>query len=669
MVKVFLEESAELCMERLDTLIKEENSYRIVCPNETFIEKLVAFYPHLESKNLWTVSQLISELGFRPIPCEIANVFSLYSSFLDPTIHWMNGAKALSESEQKLAKNWLKNTGFVDWEDFSKDSANFCKMCIFFGPFNPGLLSELRSYWGPLFEKFFAIRRTFKLERNVQLTQIKGYSVRNIQQEREYIRNISEKNTNFIACHPESWLETFPSKNDHRHLRWLDYQEEGTLGYFLPYLYASNEDKDSRDANIKKLKNAQKYSHRDDLFSLKNWLSQQNETETLPLTRLNWPSKGTLGDFVQLLNACDNSWNLPKTLEYCPIEFSRRQFFAYLRSNAKHCTVKHLIPWEEALYLPIKNGCLLHGVSEDSESNTQRLSWFKEIISRGGSLTVVVPELDEKGMPYKPLIPNVVRIEETAQKIDSSDSPKQFILPKDRLKFSCKNWERFHLSPVRTWLDVILKAKKFDLIQPNTKARICGEWVHENLEFTTQPKDLEAWKASIIEKAGKRWQVLEKIFAEKMPIQFQQWHTRTYHLSLQIAQVCSDLLDGSWTLQSEYVLPKNAENSGRIDLLATRSQEAVIVDFKTAVDYAFTPGQLNKGHGLQLLLYGRALEPYYERIQLRVINGNCANLTLDLHEISPEVRTIEAWLATIKRTGIYNDLPEEKRSTLPLCWR
>ena len=206
------------------------------------------------------------------------------------------------------------------------------------------------------------------------------------------------------------------------------------------------------------------------------------------------------------------------------------------------------------------------------------------------------------------------------------------------------------------------------MIQSSTKAKICGEWVHENLGFETQPKNLETWQASIAEKAEKRWQTLELLFPEKVPDQLQQWHTRTYRLSLQMAQACNDLLDGSWKLQSEYVLPKNSENSGRIDLLATRSKEAVIVDFKTATDYTFTTGKLNKGHGLQLLLYGRALEPYCKSIQLRVINGNCDNLILDLHTISPEVNPIEAWLAEVKRTGIFTNLPEEKADTLPFCW-
>ena len=360
---------------------------------------------------------------------------------------------------------------------------------------------------------------------------------------------------------------------------------------------------------------------------------------------------------------------LHKALESCPITFTRRQFFAYLRRNTKHYLFGHLIPWEEALYLPIKNGHFLHGISENSESNEQRLAWFKEVENRGGALTIVVPELDEKGMPYVPLIPVVTKTEVTTQKVEKFDSAKEFILPKERLKFSCKNWERYRLSPVKTWLDVLLKTKKFDLIQPKTKARICGEWVHENLEFETQPKDLGAWQTSITQKAEKRWQTLEAIFTEKMPIQFQQWHTQTYHLSLQIAQACSDLLEGAWILQSEYVLPKSSKDSGRVDLLATRSHEAVIIDFKTAVDYTFTPGKINKGHGLQLLLYGRALESHYKKIQLRVINGNCANFILDLHTISPEVQDIEAWLKSVKGTGIYTDLPEENRNTLPLCWQ
>ena len=655
-------------MERLDTLVKEVNNYRILCPNQAFIDKLVAFYPHLAEQNLRTVCQILCELGCAPVTDEIANIAPTLNPFRNPLLRWMDYVETLSETEQSAIKTWLKDVGGVTLDALPQTSAKFCETCIFFGPFDSKCLNELQGYLKPFFGDFFAVGRTFLKNFDLQWRQIKGYGVRNIQQEREYIRNVHDKNTNFIACHPENWFEVFPLKTDPRYLRWIDYQEEGTLGYFLPYLYASIEDKKTRNDVIKKLQDAQRCCLREDLLSLESWLSQQNEGEILPLMYLDWPSEDPLGNFVRLLNGCGCAWTLHKALETCPIKFTRRQFFAYLRRNVKRYKLEHLIPWEEALYLPIKSGCFLHGISENFDSDIQRLSWFKEIENRGGTLIVIIPERDEKNMSYTPLIPVVAKSEEVKQKLEALNFPKEFALPKNRIKFSCKNWERFRLSPIRTWLDAILKVKKFDLIQPNVQARICGEWVHENLEFTAQPKNLEAWQASIREKAERRWQILSIIFAEKLPIQLQQWHIRTYRLSLQMAQACSDLLDGSWTLQSEYVLPKTAENSGRIDLLATRSKEAVIVDFKTAVDYTFTAKKLNKGHGLQLLLYGKALETYFDHIQLRVINGNCSNFTLNLHEITSEVHTIEAWLEAIKRTGTYVDLPEEKRESLPLCW-
>ena len=113
MVKVFLEESAKLCIQRLDTLIKAENSYKIVCPNKAFIDKCVTFYPHLADKNLSTVFQLLSELGYAPIPSEIANVVPTSNPFLDPALRWMDYVKTLPESEQTSVKTWLKGVGFV----------------------------------------------------------------------------------------------------------------------------------------------------------------------------------------------------------------------------------------------------------------------------------------------------------------------------------------------------------------------------------------------------------------------------------------------------------------------------------------------------------------------------------------------------------------------------
>lgn len=655
-------------MARLDTLIKAESHYKILCPSEAFIERLLTFCPHLPTANLTTLSQLEQELGNGFVPTEIVHIFSDHNPFCDPIIALIDYLKTLAESEQKLVCDWLKCEKIWTSELATGATLPIFKTCIFFGNFSPKTWNALAQRLKPFFENFVAIKRSFKPFRDVPLNSIKVHLVRNIQQEREYVRNAYHGSTNVIACHPENRLELFPSKHEVHRLQWIDYQERATLGYLLPYLYTSICDEKARGTSIKALLDAQKYSGREDLVSLKNWLSLQNETEKLPFTLLDWPMEGSLGDFVRLLNTSDSSWNLPTFLESCPIKFTRRQFFAYLRKNVKHYELEPLIPWEDALYLPIKNGCFLRGVSEAPEFDTQRLSWFQEIEHRGGSLTVVIPELDEKGIPYTPLIPITERAEVLEMLPAEAQKNSTFVLPPERLKLSCKNWERFRVSPIRTWLDAILKVKKFDLIQPNTRARICGEWVHENLEFETQPKNLKDWQASIENKAQKRWQKLEEIFDKKVPTRLQQWHDWTQHLSLRMAQACSDLLDGSWTLQSEYVLPKNAGHSGRIDLLATRAEEAVIVDFKTADDYAFTADKLNQGHGLQLLLYGRALEPYYKNILLRVVNGKCNNLVLDLNKITPNVQTIETWLKTIKTIGTYADIPEESQDALPLCW-
>ena len=669
MVKVFLEESVELCITRLNTLIKGENRYKVLCPSEAFIKKLLAFYPHLATANLTTLSQLERELGNGFVPTEVAHIFPNFNLFCDPIIALMDYLKTLAEPERELVYDWLKREKIWAPKEATGETSRPYGTCLFFGSFSPKIGEELAQRFKPFFEDFIAIKRSFKPFRDVPLNSVKSYSVCNIQQEREYVRNAYNSGTNVIACHPENWLELFPSKHEVQRLQWIDYQEKATLGYLLPYLYTSNYDVEAREASIKALLDAQKCSGREDLLSLKNWLSLQDKTEELPFKLLDWPTEGLLGDFVRLLNASENSWNLPTFLESCPIKFTRRQFFAYLRRNVKHHAFEALIPWEDALYLPIKDGCFLHGVSEEPAHDAQCLSWFQEIEHRGGNLTVVIPELDEKSIPYTPLIP-VTKASEVSESLPTeSQKSSTFVLPPDCLKLSCKNWERFHVSPIRTWLDAILKAKKFDLIQPNTRARICGEWVHENLEFETQPKDLATWQASIVDKTRKRWQTLEKIFDKNVPVRLQQWHDWTRQLSLQMAQACSDLLDGSWSLQSEYILPKNVEHSGRIDLLATRANEASIVDFKTALDYAFTATKLNQGHGLQLLLYGRALEPYYKSIQLRVINGKCNNLVLDLNEISSNVQTIETWLKTIKGTGTYTDIPEETQDALPLCWQ
>jgi hypothetical protein len=672
MVKVFLEKSAESCMERLNALMHEDSNYRIICPNAFFLKRLTIFYPNLTQKNLRTLSQLWCELGHTPIPKELTNLFAPINPFRDTTLQLIDGLKTLTKTENEMVNKWLTSEGFRTWEEISITNI-FCKNCIFFGPFSSALLNELCRYLKPFFEHFFAVKRMLKSTHLMPLKRTKGHKVYNIQQERECVRKLSKEDTDFIACHPENWVELFQINNDFLRFCWINCQEERTLGYFLPYIYATIEDKDRREACIKKLQKAQRACCCEDLLVLKEWLSQ-NEIETIPFIDLDWPFEKPLGDFVHRLNtfpyetSSHVTWTLPKFLETCPIKFKRRQFFAYLRNNIKHYQLEHLIPWEEALYLPIKKGCFLHGVSEQPTSDIQILSWLSEVENREGNLIVLVPERDEKGMPYRPLIPAVEQPEGFAQKINKFSNSPDFILPIDYLKFSCKNWERFRLSPIKTWLDTLLKVKKFDLISANARARICGEWVHENLEFETQPQTLFDWQRMISDKAASRWQILKNAFEQNMATRFQQWHIWTLHLSLKIAQACSDLIGNDWQLQSEYVLPKNAENAGRIDLLATRSKEAIIVDYKTAIDYTFTVGKLNKGYGLQLLLYGKALETHYENIQLRAVNGNGEIFTMNLCEIEPKITIITDWLQKIKQTAIYINPPEEQPNTLPLCW-
>ena len=114
-------------------------------------------------------------------------------------------------------------------------------------------------------------------------------------------------------------------------------------------------------------------------------------------------------------------------------------------------------------------------------------------------------------------------------------------------------------------------------------------------------------------------------------------------------------------------MPKNSKFNGRIDLLATKESRAVIVDYKTAV-YSFTKQQISRGHGLQLLLYGRQLQSVYEDISLRIVDKNGSNAILNLSDLSESAQGVETWMGEFIQTGLYETLPEEKPETLPLCW-
>ena len=87
----------------------------------------------------------------------------------------------------------------------------------------------------------------------------------------------------------------------------------------------------------------------------------------------------------------------------------------------------------------------------------------------------------------------------------------------------------------------------------------------------------------------------------------------------------------------------------------------------TALHYLFTPNQINKGHGLQLWLYGSYLQSTGKTVELRVIDRLGRSTQLGFNQTKPDVTDIESWLHSIQKSGTYFNLPEENKEILPLC--
>ena len=154
-----------------------------------------------------------------------------------------------------------------------------------------------------------------------------------------------------------------------------------------------------------------------------------------------------------------------------------------------------------------------------------------------------------------------------------------------------------------------------------SKALFLGESIHDNLIFDRQPRDLNAWRASIQQRSDARWEKLRRYHPNVSLLR--QRHQRALEYSLTMAEACVEFLHDGWKLYSEYVLPKESLYTGRIDLLAVHRerQKIAVIDYKSGLNETFTPRTLKSGYGWQLLLYGQAMQMLYPTydMELRMI--------------------------------------------------
>ena len=296
-------------------------------------------------------------------------------------------------------------------------------------------------------------------------------------------------------------------------------------------------------------------------------------------------------------------------------------------------------------------------------------------ITVSNALSIAVSTYEQRPKANILRFPNFEKSKKSSDADSSVPSliPKNALcIPKEFIRFSCKNWERFYLCPRKTWLEKILKAVSVPLYPTVSKALFLGESIHDNLTFEKPPCDLNAWEALIHQRSDARWQRLCQCNGSKHVSLLRQRHQRALEYSLMMAAACEDLLHDGWKLHSEYVLPKGSSYTGRIDLLAVHKekQKIAVIDYKSGLNETFTPRTLKNGHGWQLLLYGQVLQTLYPTyaVELRMVLRTGEVKLLRLNEVDDTVSEMNAWIIAFQQSGLYEGLPDEKAETLPLAF-
>lgn len=718
--------SAEESFEQLQNCIRKAPSYGIIVPQTHFLEQFLRFYPEFSREHLYTPSTLLKACGLEPIPSEIALLSEHFDAFCDPSFLGF---------EEKDFDAWLKQQSYAFWNTVSEDIQPPFERCILFGSFSRKQQQYLAS--ALKCRELFILQRTFSQNTSAhELNNVYLYSHRNVADSYVWIERMKvqhPKVCGILLPTAEPLMTLFRKPSPKRALAWTDWQEEGTIGSFLAYAQTQT--------NLETFQTYQKdcdKAFRDCLTEnfhvLREYLLQNGKAWIEPFVRCDFPASAAVGNHITLLqnaNPPSEFTNL-SILQTCPFVVTKRAFFSYLRRFLQYRSSlePNVLRWDEALFLPIKEGFVPQAVSTGSETDANVSAWITEVVSRGGSLRLGVPLRDRNGEPLQPLLgkqtlseligtedllsagrivskelstgtradsrtyitvsnalsvatsryekrpqQNILRfpkdIREARTGLQSDTHTKNALrIPKELIRFSCKNWERFYLCPRKTWLEKILRTVSVPLYPTVSKALFLGESIHDNLIFDRQPRDLNAWRASIQQRSDARWEKLRRYHPNVSLLQ--QRHQRALEYSFTMAKACVEFLHDGWKLYSEYVLPKDSSYTGRIDLLAVHEgkQKIAVIDYKSGLNETFTPRTLKSGYGWQLLLYGQAMQtlyPTYE-VELRMVLRTGEAKLLRLNEVDEAVSEMNVWIATFQQSGLYEDLPDEKAETLPLAF-
>ena len=705
--------SAEESFEQLQNCISQALSYGIIVPQAHFLEQFLRFYPEFPRERLYTPSSLLKACGLKSVPSEIALLSEHFDEFADPSF---------LEFKDETFETWLKQQSYAFW-NFDLEVKVPFERCILFASFSKKQQQYLAS--ALKCRELFILQRTFSQNTSAhELNNVYLYPHRNVADGYAWVERMKTEHPNacgILLQTAEPLTTLFRKPSPKRALAWTDWQDEGTVGSFLAHAQMTVE-LETLQTWQKDCDEAFRECLTENFNVLREHLLQSGKTWIEPFVRCDFPASASVGDYITLLQNAKppSEFTNLSILQTCPSVVTKRAFFSYLRRFLQYRSglEANVLRWDEVLFLPIKEGFVPQAVSTGGETDANVSAWMNEVVSRGGLLHLGVPLRDRNGEPLKPLLntenlqntvpseiataddrtyitvsnalsvatgayeqrskSNILRFPKDIRKSKTNPFPLQsdphtksaLHIPKELIRFSCKNWERFYLCPRKIWLEKILKTTSIPLSPTASKALFVGESIHDNLTFIRQPLDLNEWRESIQQRSDVRWEKLRR-YHSNFSFLWQR-HQRALEYSLTMAAACEDLLHDDWRLYSEYVLPKESLYTGRIDLLAVHEgkQKIAVIDYKSGFNENFTQKKLQSGHGWQLLLYGRAMQalyPTYE-VELRMILRTGEVKLLHLDEVNDAVSEMNAWISDFQQSGLYEALPDEKAETLPLAF-
>jgi len=685
MVKVFLCESASACVEQLKALCCSLKRACILVPNHTYQQNCINFC----SSNLpiFTPSQWMELLGLRPLKFEESLFLKTYDPFDDPCNNTANLLQVYPESFQQAWLHWMKENEIHHFSDSTQTCVKNLPFdsVILYGHFKPNnrniLVKTLQNLNVNGYQILYDNKVNFEKNEPIKSVENSEYfqaiSTKNTTVERIFVQKFLEANSNTVCVELPglSYKSLFHNSIDKHLETWLDWQEKENLSHFLIYL------KNHLGKNLEafkevklKLEKAFSVCLTDNFVFLQSYISEKENHWLENHKQGNWPKETSCETFSQILQKIipENFKPFFLKLPLFPFVITKEEFFTYLRRivSTPKDNLKKFKRFEEVFYFPFDAYLIPNCIHSNKENIDQQIrSFITSAILEKKKVTVCTPQVSNTKETLTYLYPSQKIFEIPLKNKGISKAKSNLSLPSKTLqKLSCKNWERFCLCPLQTWLETILKTQKTPSHYFRIKAKIIGEWVHENLQFNEQPTTLKDWLQIIQKNTDIRWVFLQKIFQQNdqnIPQILKSWHQKSLLWAQQMALACQDLLH--YELYSEWPLPNNVPLKGRIDLLGIRKNEAVIVDYKTAVHYFFTSKQINKGHGLQVWLYGSYLQSIGKSVQLRVVDRFGKSTQLAFDQTQAEVADIQSWLDSIQNSGTYFNLPKENKEILPLC--